>query len=100
MSFAALSLYRARLAHGFQLPFEPRDPFLHAATINFQLRFARAARPDAACLPGQVMPHPGETRQKILQLRQLDLQSSFPAACSLSKDVEDQLCSIENLARE
>ena len=46
------------------------------------------------------MPHPGEPRQKILQLSQLNLQSTFPAAGALRKDVENQLRSIENLPRE
>src|SRR5438552_17570222 len=46
------------------------------------------------------MPHPGETRQKILQLSQLNLQSTFPAARALRKDIENQLRSIEYLARE
>ena len=46
------------------------------------------------------MPHPGETRQKILQLGQLDLQSALPAARALSKDIKNQLCSIDNLAGE
>jgi hypothetical protein len=100
MPFAPLSLNSARFAHRFQLSLESRNPFLHAAAINFQLRFPRAARPDPACLSGQVMPHPGEARQKILQLSQLDLQPTLPAARTLSKDIEDQLCSIENFARE
>ncbi len=46
------------------------------------------------------MPHPSETRQKVLQLCQLDLQSALPTTRALSKNVEDQLCSIEDLARE
>src|SRR5438094_10518197 len=46
------------------------------------------------------MPHPGETRQKILQLSQLNLQSTFAAAGALRKDIENQLRSIEYLARE
>src|SRR5436305_1071447 len=46
------------------------------------------------------MPNPGETRQKILQLSQLNLQSTFAAAGALRKDIENQLRSIEYLARE
>ena len=68
--------------------------------VDFQLRFARAACPDPARLSRQVMPHPSETRQKILQLRELNLQSAFPAARPLRKNVENQLRSIEHLARE
>jgi hypothetical protein len=100
MSLATLALYRARLAHRFELSLEPRYSLLHAAAINFQLCFARAARANPAGLPGQVMPHSGESRQKVLQLSQLNLQSTFPAACALRKDIKNQLRSIENLARE
>ena len=46
------------------------------------------------------MPHSGEARQKILQLRQLNLQSAFPAARALRENIQDQLCSIEDFARE
>jgi hypothetical protein len=100
MSLATFALYRARLAHCFELSLEPRNSFLHAAAINLQLRFARAARADPSSLPGQVVPHSGKARQKILQLSQLNLQSTFPAARSLRKDIKNQLRSIENLARE
>src|SRR5205807_4034796 len=89
MSFATFALYRARFAHRFRLPLQSRDPFLHAASINFQLRFPRAARPDTARLPGEVMPHPGKTRQKVLQLRELDLQSALPAAGALRENIQD-----------
>jgi hypothetical protein len=100
MSFTALSLYGACFAHGFQFAFQSRNSFLHAPAVNFQLRFARTACADPAGLPGEVMPHPGETRQKVLQLGKLDLQSTFPAARALCENIQDQLCSIENLARE
>jgi len=46
------------------------------------------------------MPHPGKAWQKILQLGQLDLQPTFPAASALGKNIEDQLCPIENFSRE
>jgi hypothetical protein len=46
------------------------------------------------------MPHSRQARQKILQLGQLDLQSAFPAASALRKNIEDQLRPIDNFARE
>jgi hypothetical protein len=73
---------------------------LHAPAIDFQLRLTRATRADTASLPRQVIPHPGKTRQKILQLSQLDLQAAFPALSALRKNVEYQLRTIENFARE
>ncbi len=50
MSLPTLALYGARLAHGFQLAFESRDPFLHASAINFQLCLTWPARADSAGL--------------------------------------------------
>src|SRR5437660_3900703 len=98
MTFATLSLHGARFADCFELALESRDPFLNAATIHFQLRFARSARADAAGLSRQVMPHPRQSRQKILQLRQLDLQTAFATARALREDVENELGAIENFA--
>src|SRR5882724_2474824 len=46
------------------------------------------------------MPHPSETRQKVLQLCKLNLQSALPAARALGEDIKNQLCSIDNLAGE
>jgi hypothetical protein len=73
MAFSPLSLNGSRFPHRFQLALEARDSFLYAAAVDFQLCFTRAACPDSAGLARQVMPHPSEARQKILQLRQLDL---------------------------
>src|SRR5262245_18562079 len=100
MAFSSLSLNGARFPHRFQLAFEPRYSFLHTPAVDFQLRFTRAACADPASLARQVMPHPSEARQKILQLSELDLQSAFSAACPLREDVEDQLRSVEHLARK
>src|SRR5438128_8690099 len=100
MTFAALSLHGARFAHGFELALQTRDTFLHATPIDFQLRFTRAARADPAGLARKVVPHAGEARQQILQLRQLDLQPAFAAAGALREDVEDELGAIENFPRE
>jgi hypothetical protein len=100
MAFSSLSLNGSRFPHRFQLALEARNSFLHAPSVDFQLRFTRAACANATSLTRQVMPHPSETRQKILQLRELDLQSSFTAARPLRKNVENQLRSIEHLPRE
>src|SRR5947207_15346289 len=100
MPLATLSLDRAGLAHRFQLALESGDPLLDTAAIDFQLRFTRTTRANSTGLPRQVMPHPGETRQKILQLSQLDLQTAFTAARALCENIQDQLRTIENFARK
>src|ERR1043166_3445201 len=100
MAFSSLSLDGACFPHRFQLPLEPRDSFLNTTPVDFQLRLTRAACTNPSRLPRQVMPQSGEARQKVLQLRELDSQSAFPAARALRKNIENQLCSIEHLARE
>src|SRR5204863_6177863 len=100
MAFSSLSLNGSRFPHRFQLALEPRDSFLHTPAVDFQLRFTRAACADPAGLPREVVPHSGEARQQILQLRKLDLQSAFPAARALRENIENQLCSVEDFARE
>src|SRR5882757_11300586 len=62
MAFSPLSLNGSRFPHRFQLAFEPRDSFLYAPAVDFQLRFTRAARAAPASLPREVIPHPSETR--------------------------------------
>src|SRR5437762_6388815 len=100
MTLASLALDGANLAHAFQFTLEPRDPFLDAATIDFQLRFPRTAGADAASLSRQVTPHSGQARQQILQLRELDLQSALTTSRALGEDVENELGAIEDFARE
>ena len=100
MSLASLPLDRARFSDRFEFALQSRDPFLHATTVHFQLRFTRAARADATSLSRQVMPHPRQSRQQILQLRQLDLQAAFATARALRKNVENQLGAIEHFARK
>src|SRR4051812_46212379 len=100
MAFSPLSLNRSRLPHRFQLALETRYSFLNAPAVNFQLRFTRTPCANATCLPREVMPHPSQARQKILQLRQLDLQAALAAARPLRKNIKDQLRPIEYLARQ
>lgn len=57
MSLSALPLHTAHFAHAFQLALKTRDPFLHPATINFQLCLAWSAGSNSAGLAGKMMPH-------------------------------------------
>src|SRR5450432_1058681 len=98
MPFTPLALDRARLAHPLELALKPRDPLLHAAPIDFELRFAGSTRADSTSLARKVMPHARETREQILQLRELNLQAPFPAARALREDIENQLRAIENFS--
>src|SRR5947207_10524879 len=100
MTFASLPLNRARFADRFQLALESRNPFLDATTVHFQLSFTRASGADAAGLARQVIPHPGQSRQQILQLRQLNLQTAFAAPSALRENVENELGAIEHFTRK
>ena len=44
------------------------------------------------------MPHSRQSRQQILQLRELNLQSAFATARALRENVENQLRAIEHFA--
>src|SRR6266496_2272074 len=100
MPLAALSLHAADFAHAFQLAFESRDPFLHPAAIDLQLCFARPSRPNSAGLSRKVVPHSRYSRQKILQLRQFDLQPALPTPRALRENIENELGAVEDLARK
>src|SRR6266487_5882780 len=100
MTLAPLSLDGARFSDGFEFAFQTRYSFLDAAAIDFQLCFAGTARADSTRLARKVMPHASQSRQKILQLRELDLQPALAAAGALRENVENQLGAIKHLARE
>ena len=76
------------------------NAILDAAAVGFQLRFTVTAHADAAFLPGQVAPEPGQPREQMLQLRQFDLQLAFAGAGALGEDIENQRGAIEHLALE
>ena len=59
--------------------------------VGLELGLARTAQTDAAADTRQVGPHPGEPRQQVLELRQLDLQLRLVAARAGGEDVEDDL---------
>ena len=73
-------------------------PVADEPPVGLELRFAGAARADAAGLPFEVLPHAGQARQRVLELRQLDLQPRFPRAGAAREDVEDQLGAVDHLA--
>ena len=83
-----------------QLALEPGDALAHDAAVGLELGLARTARADAARLALQVLPHAGEPRQRVLELRQLHLQPRLARARAAGEDVEDQLRAIHHLAPE
>ena len=75
LAAAALDLaVLSRLDLG-ELPLEVADAVTDEPPVHFELSFTRAAQADAASLlPRQVGPHLLEPRQRVLELRQFDLE--------------------------
>src|SRR5260370_6534065 len=100
MTITTLAWNGTLLSTRFQLAFKSRNPFLHPTTVDFQLLFTRAPRADAAGLARQVIPHPRQSRQQVLQLGQLDLQTAFATTRALRENIENELGAIEHFPRE
>ena len=66
------------------------------AAVRFELRLARAARPDAAAEALEVLPHAAHAREAVFEQGQLDLQLAFGADGMLSEDVEDQQGAVDD----
>jgi hypothetical protein len=64
--------------------------------VGFQLRFAGASNADAAAEFLEVRPHPGQSRQHVLELRQLHLHLRFGGPCPNREDVENELGAIHH----
>jgi hypothetical protein len=77
---------------------QAHDLLTDAPAVDLELGLAGSARPDAAAAEArEVRPGPGQARQHVLELRQLDLQLAFEAAGAGGEDVEDQLAPVEHL---
>ena len=57
--------------------------------VAFELRFAGAARADAAAEARHLFASSGKTRQAILELRELDLDATLARPRVLREDIED-----------
>ena len=83
--------------HLFELLLEEADAGTGLASVGFELRLARAAQPDAAGgLPGEVGPHPGQARQAIIELGELDLEAALMGLGAAGEDIEDQSGAVDD----
>jgi hypothetical protein len=73
------------------------NPVFDQTAIDFELLFAGAAHADAGFDARQVGPHPLQSRQRVLELRQLDGQAGFVRLGIGREDVEDQLGPVDDL---
>ena len=78
-----------------------RDALADAPPVDLELRLARAAGADAAAaLRDRCVHCARQARQKVLELRQLDLQLALEGAGALREDVEDERAAVDDLAAE
>ncbi len=75
------------------------NAMIDQAPIFFQLGFAGAARANAPADAAEVAPHLPQARQRVFQLRQLDLQARPRAVCGGAgggEDVEYQFTAVKD----
>ena len=97
---SVLAIHRAAGVHVLEPFAQLLDAAADQAAVCFELRFARAAQPDAAFLPLEVGPAADQARGKVPELRELDLQLAFEAARALCENIQDQACPVEHAAIE
>src|SRR6185503_20323577 len=97
---AALPLDAALAHDSLEFALQLGDPLANPTAVDFELRFARAPRSDAAAEPRQVGPQAGEARQEVLELRQLHLKARLPGTRAAREDVEDEPASVHDLDLE
>src|SRR4051795_10506737 len=92
----ALALRVAMLADGLELGLQLVDAPYEAPAVDLELRFTRAAGPDArragrhaTGLLRELGALAAKSRQPVLQQRQLDLRLALLAVRVLGEDVED-----------
>ena len=76
---------------------EQRDPIARAATIDLELGLAGTATADATGEPRHHRVLLDQPRQRVAQLRELDLELAVAARGVLREDIEDQHRAIEDL---
>ena len=70
------------------------------AAIGLELGFARAPGADAAAQPRQRVARADQSRQQVLELRQLHLELPFARLGPAREDVENELRPVDNLAAD
>src|ERR1700744_4946910 len=98
--FAPLALLSTHSPDGFEVLPYLQDAALNLTAIGFELRFTGPPRADAAAKLRHRLSAPGESRQHVFELRQFYLQLAFTGSCVPRKNVEDQLRSVKNAARQ
>ena len=74
-----------------------RDPGPDDPPVGLELALAGSARADPALGPRQVGPQPGQPRQLVLELGELDLEAALVGLRVQREDVEDQPAAVDDL---
>jgi hypothetical protein len=90
----------AAAAHPLDIALELANTAGNATAVRFELGFSGAASADSAAQPGERCALPGETRQEILQLRELDLKPALCSARAPGKNIKNQLRPVDHLSIE
>src|SRR5439155_22629270 len=83
-----------------EVALEARDALADEPPVGLELRLTGSPRADPARLPFEMLPHAGEPRQRILELRELDLEPRLARARAPREDVEDELGAVHDLDAE
>ena len=85
------------LADLLDLAAHAADSLADLATVDLELRLARAAGADAAAEPRHGGAAPGQARKHVAKLRQFHLQPALARARAAREDIEDQLGPVDHL---
>ena len=72
-----------------QLPAQSSHPLPQQSPVSFKLHLARPAQANAPPLSLEVRPSAHQSRRKMLELGQFDLQLAFACPCAECKNVKD-----------
>lgn len=91
----SLAQLRPTPAHDVECTPQRPDTPTNPAAVGLELRLARSPGTDTAAQPRQGHTGANQPRQQILELRQLDLQLTFPRPGTRGKNVQDELRPVE-----
>jgi len=94
------ALHAAGGADARNVSLELGDTAGDAAAVCLELRFARAARPDAASQARHFDAVSGEAWEEVTELRQFHLQLAFAGAGAAGEDIEYELSAVNDFHLE
>ncbi len=89
-------MQRAAGAHALQFVLDFLDALRDAAAVGFELRFARPTGADSAAQARHFFAVPGQSRQKITQLRQFDLHAALAGAGARRENIQNELRAVDD----